>query len=72
MLEEHGKQLVESNVFAKEDNLPISKQVFYKLVAGKIERIEKLQISTDFNSLRVLWQKYISIISFVLPLFLMI
>ena len=59
-------------MFTKEDNLPIRKQVFYKLVAGKIERIEKLQNSTDFNNLRVLWQKYISIISFMVPLFLMI
>ena len=37
-IEEHGKQLVESNAFAKKDNLLLSnqKEIFYKLVSERM------------------------------------
>ena len=40
-------------MFAKKDNLPSGKQKkkFYKLVAERMERIEKLRNSIDFNNL---------------------
>ena len=52
-LEENWKQLFKSNVFAKKANLPSGKQkeIFYKLVTERMERIEKLHKSIDFNNL---------------------
>ena len=44
-IEEYGKQLVKSSGFADKDSLLLDKQkeIFYKLVAERMERIENSQ-----------------------------
>ena len=52
-IEEHGKQLLKSNVFAEKDSLPLAKQneIFYNLSVEKLGVTELLNDSINFNNL---------------------
>ena len=49
----HRNQLFKSNAFAQKNILPLDKQkeIFYKLAVERIETIEKLYNTIDFNNL---------------------
>ena len=52
-IEEHEKQLVKSNALTEKYSLPLDKQkeILYKLVAERMETMEKLHNSIDFKKL---------------------